>query len=61
MIIDLLRHGEPVGAHVGVIRAIVAHVLAAPPLAMYHIKVNNAGRVRIRINQLGAKLESLNR
>ncbi len=34
-------------AHAGVIRAIIAHVLKIPPLAMYRIHVANAGMTRL--------------
>jgi len=36
-------------AHAGVIRAILAHVLKAPPSALYKIKVENAGISRVNI------------
>ena len=34
-------------AHAGVIRAIISHVLAMPPAAMYRINVANAGMTRL--------------
>ncbi len=43
--------------HAGVIRAILAHVLDAPPSSMYRIKVKNAGLSRIRYDFKGAMLE----
>ena len=33
--------------HAGVIRAIMAHVLGIPPVAMYRIHVANAGMTRL--------------
>ena len=44
-------------AHAGVIRAVIAHVLQAPPLGMYRIKVANAGITRVRHGGHGPKLE----
>jgi len=35
-------------AHAGVIRAILSHALAIPPMAMYRIHVENAGMTRLR-------------
>lgn len=46
-------------AHAGVMRAIITHVLGAPPASMYRIKIENAGLVRIRVNSCGSKLELL--
>ena len=43
--------------HAGVMRAIIAHVLGAPPVGMYRIKVENAGITRIRHTRYGPKLE----
>jgi alpha-ribazole phosphatase len=44
-------------SHAGVIRAIIAQVLGAPPIGMYRIKVDNAGISRIRHTRYGPKLE----
>jgi len=43
--------------HAGVIRAIIAHVLGAPPVGMYRININNAGISRIRHTRHGPRLE----
>ena len=43
-------------AHAGVIRAIVAGVLHAEPVGMYHIKVDNAGMSRIIHGEHGSIL-----
>jgi probable phosphoglycerate mutase len=47
-------------AHAGVLRAVVAHVLRAPPASLYRINVTYAGTVRVRHGEYGAELESLN-
>ena len=47
-------------AHAGVIRALVAKTLHAPPSGMYRIKISNAGITRIRHNRIGGMLELLN-
>jgi len=47
-------------AHAGVMRAVIAHVLQAPPPGLYKIKIGNAGITRIRISERGPMLESLN-
>ena len=47
-------------AHAGVMRAVIAHVLQAPPAGLYRIKVENAGITRIRITERGPMLELLN-
>ncbi|MEE8387172.1 MAG: histidine phosphatase family protein [Acidiferrobacterales bacterium] len=47
-------------AHAGVMRAIIIHVLGAPLVSMYRIKIENAGLVRIRVNSFGSQLEMLN-
>jgi probable phosphoglycerate mutase len=44
-------------AHAGVIRAIVAHVLNAEAIGMYHIKVDNAGVSRIINSDHGSVLQ----
>lgn len=46
-------------AHAGVLRACMAHVVKAPPYAMYNIKVSYAGRVRIVTKDGLPLLESL--
>ena len=48
-------------AHAGVIRAVVAHVVQATPLALYRIQVSNAGISRIRHGRYGGMLEFHNR
>jgi len=48
-------------AHAGVIRAVLAHVLLAPPAGLYRIKVENAGISRVRIGERGPVLEFQNR
>jgi alpha-ribazole phosphatase len=57
----LLRNPEAqhclIVAHAGVIRAIIAHVLHASPLGLYHIRVDNAGVTRIRHGRYGGNLE----
>ncbi len=47
-------------AHAGVIRAIISHVLDAPPAAMYKLKIVNAGISRIRHGENGGVVESIN-
>lgn len=47
-------------AHAGVIRAVIAHVLSAEPVALYKIRIENAGITRIRHGQYGAILECVN-
>lgn len=47
-------------SHAGVMRAIIAHVLVAPPSSMYRLRIDNGGMVRIRYNAHGPKLEFLN-
>lgn len=47
-------------SHAGVIRAIIAHTVHAPPLGLYRIKISNAGISRIRYGKNGGVLESLN-
>jgi len=42
-------------AHAGVIRAILAHVVQAPPQGIYNLKINNAGIARIHINFVADK------
>jgi len=48
-------------AHAGVMRAVIAHVLQAPPAGLYRIKIENAGISRIRIGERGPMLEFQNR
>jgi alpha-ribazole phosphatase len=48
-------------AHAGVIRALVAHVLQAPPQALYRIKVDTGHVSRIFHDEFSAKLEFHNR
>ncbi len=43
--------------HAGVIRAIIAHILHAEAIGMYHIKVDNAGVSRIINNAHGSVLQ----
>lgn len=47
-------------SHAGVMRSIIAHVLGAPAVGMYRIKVNNASFSRIRYSDYGPKLEMHN-
>ncbi len=47
-------------AHAGVIRAIISHVLGAPPVSMYRLKINNAGITRIRHGENGGMVEFVN-
>lgn len=47
-------------AHAGVIRAVVAYVLDAPPASIYKLEIGNAGLTRIEINAQGPKLIFLN-
>ncbi len=44
-------------SHAGVMRAIIASVVGAPAVAMYRIRIDNAGISRIRHGQLGPRLE----
>ncbi len=48
-------------AHAGVIRAMMAHVLDIPAVAVYRIQVINAGLSRIRYGSGGFQLTFLNR
>jgi alpha-ribazole phosphatase len=48
-------------AHAGVIRSMLAHVLAAPAAAAYRIQVDYAGLSRIRSTAPAARLEFHNR
>lgn len=47
-------------AHAGVIRALIAKTVHAPPSGLYRIKVGNAGITRIRHTHAGETLELLN-
>lgn len=47
-------------SHAGVMRAVIAHVLGAPPAAMYCIQINNAGGARIQHAAHGPRLQMLN-
>ena len=42
--------------HAGVIRAIISHVLDAPPSSIYRLEIGNAALSRIEIDKQGAKL-----
>ena len=53
------RHCLIVG-HAGVIRAIIAYVLDAPPASIYKLEVGNGGASRIKITNNNTKLEFLN-
>ncbi len=44
-------------AHAGVNRAIIAHILGAPAVGMYRIKVDNAGISRLRHDDNGGRLD----
>lgn len=47
-------------AHAGVIRAVIARTVHAPPDSLYRIKINHSGITRIRHSETGAMLELLN-
>jgi alpha-ribazole phosphatase len=47
-------------AHAGVIRAVIAKTIQAPPAGLYRIKVSNGGITRIRHTKAGGILELLN-
>lgn len=47
-------------AHAGVIRALIAKTVHAPPSGMYRIKISNAGITRLCHNGAGGMLELLN-
>ncbi|MFO7579680.1 MAG: alpha-ribazole phosphatase family protein [Nitrosomonas halophila] len=47
-------------AHAGVIRAIVAQTISAPPAGLYRIKISYGGVTRIRHTEAGGVLELLN-
>ncbi|WP_456373099.1 histidine phosphatase family protein [Thiolapillus sp.] len=48
-------------AHAGVIRAVLGHVMQAPPAAWYRVKVDNAGLSRFRLDENGLHLVYHNR
>lgn len=62
---DMLReHASQsvlVVAHAGVIRAALAHVLGADPVAVYRIRVDNAGVTRFLVGEQGLVLAFHNR
>lgn len=46
-------------AHAGVIRAVIAHILSAPPAGLYNIRIQNAGISRI--NTTSREIEFINK
>ena len=47
-------------AHAGVMRALIAKTVYAPPVGLYRIKISNGGITRIRHTATGGVLELLN-
>lgn len=61
---EIVEHSQSkhylIVAHAGVIRAIIARTIHAPPASFYRIKVSYGGITRIRRTETGEMLEFLN-